>query len=62
VIDGRGACRHPDGVVRMVRSALSVFANDIERHANGEVCEGAKSNAYWVKVPSIVHEDELVWQ
>jgi NADH:ubiquinone oxidoreductase subunit F (NADH-binding) len=62
VIDGRGACRHPDGVVRMVRSALSVFANDIERHANGEVCEGARSNAYWVKVPSIVHEDELVWQ
>jgi hypothetical protein len=62
VIDGRGACRHPDGVVRMVRSALSVFADDIESHALGVVCEGAKSNQFWVKVPTIVHEDELVWQ
>jgi NADH:ubiquinone oxidoreductase subunit F (NADH-binding) len=62
VIEGRGACRHPDGVVRMVRSALCVFAEDIERHAQGAMCEGAKSNEHWVTVPSIVHEDELVWQ
>jgi NADH:ubiquinone oxidoreductase subunit F (NADH-binding) len=62
VIEGRGACRHPDGVVRMVRSALSVFAVDIDRHARGTMCEGAKSNEHWVTVPSIVHEDELVWQ
>ena len=62
VIEGRGACRHPYGVVRMVRSALCVFAEDIERHAQGAMCEGSKSNEHWVTVPSIVHEDELVWQ
>jgi NADH:ubiquinone oxidoreductase subunit F (NADH-binding) len=31
-IKGRGACHHPDGAVRFVQSALSVFRNDIERH------------------------------
>ena len=33
--DGRGACRHPDGAVRMVRSALTVFSDEIDRHAGG---------------------------
>ncbi len=38
VVDGRGACRHPDGVVRLVRSALSVFADDARAHAEGRPC------------------------
>jgi NADH:ubiquinone oxidoreductase subunit F (NADH-binding) len=37
-IAGRGACRHPDGVVRMVRSALEVFASDAAAHAAGRPC------------------------
>jgi NADH:ubiquinone oxidoreductase subunit F (NADH-binding) len=39
-VDGRGACRHPDGVVRLVRSALGVFAADAHAHAGGHVCAG----------------------
>jgi hypothetical protein len=34
-VRGRGACHHPDGAVRFIESALSVFAADIERHQRG---------------------------
>ena len=34
-IRGRGACGHPDGAVRMVASALSVFAADVAAHRRG---------------------------
>lgn len=35
LVDGRGSCRHPDGVARFVRSALAVFESDITAHRNG---------------------------
>jgi NADH:ubiquinone oxidoreductase subunit F (NADH-binding) len=37
-VDGRGACRHPDGAVNLVRSALSVFAGDVNAHTHGAPC------------------------
>ncbi len=40
-VAGRGACRHPDGVVRLVRSAVAVFAADFAEHARGRPCRGA---------------------
>jgi NADH:ubiquinone oxidoreductase subunit F (NADH-binding) len=39
-IEGRGACRHPDGVVHLVRSALRVFGADAIEHASGRPCSG----------------------
>ncbi|HUE25876.1 MAG TPA: NADH-ubiquinone oxidoreductase-F iron-sulfur binding region domain-containing protein [Solirubrobacteraceae bacterium] len=34
-IRGRGACHHPDGAVRFVASAVSVFAREIDAHRRG---------------------------
>jgi hypothetical protein len=40
-VAGRGACRHPDGAVQLVRSALSVFAADARVHTDGAPCAHA---------------------
>ncbi len=34
-VDGRGACRHPDGAVRLIRSGLDVFGAELDLHARG---------------------------
>lgn len=50
-IEGRGACRHPDGAVRLLRSAFEVFADDLTRHTYREPCP-ASSKPPVLHVPS----------
>jgi NADH:ubiquinone oxidoreductase subunit F (NADH-binding) len=38
MIDGRGGCTLPDGAARLVRSALRVFAADVEHHLHHGPC------------------------
>ncbi len=38
LLPGRGACGHPDGFTRLVRSALTTFADDVRAHAAGRPC------------------------
>jgi NADH:ubiquinone oxidoreductase subunit F (NADH-binding) len=41
-ITGRGACRHPDGAVRLINSALTTFADDVRFHAQRGPCQGLR--------------------
>jgi NADH:ubiquinone oxidoreductase subunit F (NADH-binding) len=38
LVAGRGACRHPDGAVRFVQSAVETFADEFARHAHRRGC------------------------
>ncbi len=52
-IEGRGACRHPDGVVRFVRSLLSVVTAHVDAHLKGGRC-AAGANAGCFPLPERV--------
>jgi NADH:ubiquinone oxidoreductase subunit F (NADH-binding) len=41
-IKGRGACRHPDGAIRLAASALTTFAADASAHARHLPCAAAR--------------------
>lgn len=51
-VEGRGACGLPDGAVRILRSALTVFEPDVRAHARGKRCAGSR-DAGWLPTPSL---------
>lgn len=44
-VSGRGACHHPDGALRLLSSALRVFADDVHSHSVEHRCLEARLRA-----------------
>lgn len=59
-IEGRGACRHPDGVIRFVRTGLATFEGDVTKHVSGAPCSGVRVSPR-LMVPTLTNEEGLVW-
>ncbi|GAA4709687.1 NADH dehydrogenase [Phytohabitans rumicis] len=57
MVTGRGACRHPDGATRLVNSALTTFAADLETHMDGWTCTGVSRDPI-LPLPDKRHRDK----
>jgi len=42
LVEGRGACHHPDGATRLVASAIATFDADATAHAAGRPCRASQ--------------------
>ncbi len=51
-IEGRGACAHPDGAARLVRSALAAFEHEVHLHLQGRCSATTTDPVLPVPAPS----------
>ena len=60
LIEGRGACRHPDGATQLVRSAMRAFSTDVGWHDHCGPCDGV-GRAPLLPVPGDEEDEEEDW-
>jgi NADH:ubiquinone oxidoreductase subunit F (NADH-binding) len=59
LVERRGACHHPDGTVRFLRSALNVFASEVGLHEQGR-CSATSSEAF-LPIPEASARHDADW-
>ena len=59
LVERRGACAHPDGTVRLVRSLLATFDAEVRAHAAGDCLEDRRDRAPLRVVRPPSYDDEV---